>query len=452
MWVVLASAPVVWGQTSAASFFNPMSPEGGFHLTGVSVYSGYYSSGGTGGGFEMAVQNPFLSGPSAMAGIAASFGGSKSTEKSTFNWSYSPSYFNLFYGNRQFSNNGSINHRASVSWSRKLGSKWTWSMSLNGFLTNLEQLYFNPSVLSSVAAMPTTFDDLAAGMLAGKFTDAQLASLLTGAPLEASPQQGYLYGSRMFDAAASVGLSWAHSERTSVSIMATGNRAQSVNGVGTFGGASTRPGVLAWPQTTNAGVSVSWSYSLSPRTQIGVSVSSSRTFSRFQQGYASNGSVSIGRKMSRRWFAQATAGAGKLNYSQQLYAAPNSVQYLYGASLGFKTVAHTFLASYNRSLGDVYGLGSGSTSSATGTWNWRRPGSSWSVSAGGGYQEFNNQTFNNTRSLMANAGVAKELSPHLFLSAQYIYFQFPANMRAAGLESSENGVSVGMTWSPSQYR
>ena len=150
------------------------------HLTGVSVYSGYYSSGGAGGagGFEMAVQNPFLTGPSAMAGVAATFGGSKSAEKSTFTWSYSPSYFNSFYGNNQFSNNGSLNHRMSVHWTRKLGSKWTLSGSLNGYLANLEQLYFNPGVLSSVASLPTTFDDLAAGMLAGQFTDAQLASLL----------------------------------------------------------------------------------------------------------------------------------------------------------------------------------------------------------------------------------------------------------------------------------
>ena len=146
------------------------------------------------------------------------------------------------------------------------------------------------------------------------------------------------------------------------------------------------------------------------------------------------------------------AGAGKLNYSQQTYAAPSAIQYLYGGSLGFKANAHTFLVSYNRSLGDTYGLGSGSTSSATGTWNWRHPGSTWSVSAGGGYQELNNPTFSNTRSWLANAGVARALGQHFSMSAQYMYFQFPPNIKTVGVEGSENGVSVGLSWSPSQHQ
>ena len=451
IWVVMAAPAAIWGQTTAASFFNPLSPEGGIHLTGVSVYSGYYSSGGV-GGFEMAVQNPFLTGPSAMTGVAATFGGSKSTEKSTFTWSYSPSYFNLFYGNNQFSNNGSINHSGSISWSRKFGSKWSLNVSLNGLLANLQQLYFNPSVLSGVAALPTTFDDLAAGMLTGKFSDAQLASLLTGAPLQASPQQGYLYGNRLFNVGANVALSWAPTGRTSFSVAATGSRAESANGAGTVGGTSTGPAGSFLPAMTSATLALSWSYSLSPRTHVGVGISSSRTFSALEPGYASNGNVSIGRTMSSRWFLQAQAGVGKLNYSRQTYAAPSALQYLYGGSIGFKTQTHTFLASYNRSLGDGYGLGSGSTSAATGAWNWRHPGSSWSLTAGGGYQELNNLTFSNTRSWMANAGIAKALSPHFSLSAQYMYFQFPADIRAVGLESSEDGVSVALSWSPSQYR
>lgn len=451
MWVALALAPAIWGQTSAASFFNPLSPEGGIHLTGVSVYSGYYSSGGGGGGFQTAVQNPFLTGPSAVAGIAATFGGSKATEKSTFTWSYSPSYFNAFYGNDQISNNGSVSQMASLNWVRKFGTKWSFATSISAAMVNLQQLYFNPTTLSSIATTATTFQDLAAGILTGKSTDPQLAALLTGAPLPTSPQQGYLYGDRMLTVSSNIALSWAVSGRTSVAVTVAGNRAQALSS-GALGGTSAAPADFVAPQMTAATASVSWSYSLSPRTRISAQASSSRTFSRLEQGYTTNTSVSIGRTMSQRWFVQATAGAGKLLYSRQTYTAPGGVQYLYGASIGFKTQTQTFLVSYNKSLGDAYGLGSGSTSAATGAWSWRRPGSTWSVSAGGGYQELNNHTFSNTRGWVANAGVAKKLSPHFFLSAQYMYFRLPQNINAVALESSENGVSVGMTWSPSPYR
>ena len=448
-WVVLAAPAAIWGQTTAASFLNPLSPEGGIHLTGVSVYSGYFSSGGV-GGFEMAVQNPFLTGPSAMIGVAASFGGSKSTEKSTFTWGYSPSYFNSFYGNNQFSNNGSMNHSGSLSWSRKFGSKWSLSVSLNGLLANLQQLYFNPSVLSSVASMPTTFDDLAAAMLARKYTDVQLASLLTGAPLQASVQQGYLYGDRMLGAGASVGLSWAPSERTSISATVTGSRYQHLNGNtdSTSGSAAD----YFVPQMTTAGIGISWSYSLSPRTQISASANSTRTFSSLQRGYTSNANVGFGRTMSRRWFMQLTAGAGRFNYSEQTYKAPSSVQYLYAASLGFKTNTQTFLASYSRSLGDAYGLGSGSTSSAIGTWNWRIPGRTWTMMASGGFQQLDNPIFQNTRSWQAGAGFARSLGPHFGISAQYVYFERPLSLNTAGVENSQNGVTVALNWSPLRYQ
>jgi hypothetical protein len=380
--VVVVARAVVWGQTQAGSYFNSASSGlADVHLTGVSIYSGYYSSGAP-SGFEMPVQSTFLNGPSATGGITATFGGSTSGEKSTFSWSYSPSYFNLFYSNNSFSNQGSLNHSGSLNWSRKLGKKWTLNTSVNGMVANLEQLYFNPSVLSSVASMATTFDGLAAAMLAGRFTDAQLASLLTGAPLQASPQQGYLYGTRMLTAGANVGLSWTPSERTSFSATMTSTRSQHLNGAAESGSGAVADYVF--PQMTTAAIGISWSYSLSPRTQINASANSSRVFSTLQRGYASLANMGFGRTMSRRWFLQLSAGAGKFNYSQQTYLAPSTVQYLFGGSLGFKTYAHTFLVSYNRTLGDAYGLGSGATSSAMGAWHWKVPGQAWVLSANGG--------------------------------------------------------------------
>jgi hypothetical protein len=446
---LVAGAPVVSGQTSAAFNFNPIAPVRGVQLTGVSVYSGYFSAGAP-TGFAAPVQSPFLRGPSAMGGAAATFGGARTGEISSFAWSYSPSYFNLFYADHEIDNHGSLNHRMDVSWRRRLGAKWSLSTSLNGFIANLEQLYFNPSALSDVAAIPTTFDDLAAAMLAGKFTDAQLASLLTGAPLPSTAEQGYLYGTRILSAGANVGLSWAHSERTSVSVTLSGNRVQHLNGVGTSG--DSPGGGVHLPQMTSATATVGWSYSLSPRTQFGANASSTRTFSSLQQGYATHAGVSVGRTMSTRWYVQGRAGIGKFLYSHQLYAAPKAVQYTYGGSLGFKTYTQTFLAAYDRSLGDTYGLGSGTTSSLRGAWAWSRPGASWGVSAYVGFQELHNPSFQNTRSWRAGAGCGRRLRAHFSVAANYVYAQIPVDLRTAGSDLTQNGVSVSLTWSPGGYQ
>lgn len=451
IWAVLASAPVAaWGQMQAISDFTPLSAsKAGIHLYGVTVYSGVYSSGSP-ATYEMTTQTPFLNSASASVSVAASVGGSHSGEKSSFSWNYSLSYFNMVYSEYGSSQSGSLGHRFGMSWTRKLSDKWSLSSSANGFLANFQQLYFNPSTLSSVAAMPTTFDDLASAMLAGKFTDNQLAALLTGAPVQASPQQAYLYGDRVLSAAASLGLTWAPSSRTSIAVSLSGSRFQNIGGV-PQSGSTVATGVVL-PQTTSASGSLSWSYSLSPRTQIGVQLSSSRLFSQLDQGYASNGSLTFGRTLSRRWFTSLHAGAGKLFYTQQIFEAPGSVQRLYGGSLGFKTRAQTFLASYDRSLGDAYALGSGSTSAAIGAWHWMVPGSGVSISASAGYVKLNNPTFPNTASWQFSAGMAKALGHQMSMTAQYMYFELPADLRVTGIYGSTNGVSMSLAWSPSGYR
>lgn len=443
--VVMAIAHgVLWGQTQALSYFNPLSAsQPGVHLYGISVNSGYFSSG-TSTGIQTGLQTPFV-GANTVAEIVATFGESKVGERSSFTWNYSPSYVNPFYANDTFQNHGSFNHSASVMWTRRLTRKWSLSTSLNGTIANLEQRYFNPAVLSSVAAMHMTFDELAAAMLAGKYTDTQLASLLAGTPLQASLQQGYLYGGRMLNAGANVVLSWTPSGKTSVSATLTGTRYQNLNG--TF----ERAFGYVLPQMTTAGASISWSYSLSPRTHIGASVNSTRTFSNLQRGYAPHANMGFGRTMSSRWFMQLTAGVGRLNYGKQTYKAPTTVQYLYGASLGYQTYAHTLLVSYNRTLGDAYGLGSGSTSSVTGAWNWRISRRSWDVAANGGFQQLDNSTFPNSRSWQAGAGIFRYLGPHFTVSAQYTYFEYPGNLRTAGVDSVGHGVMLALTWAPSRY-
>jgi hypothetical protein len=449
--LVTVMPALLFGQSEADAQSNlPGVPESILRVQGVSVYGGYYTSGMP-VGFETSGQNT-LPGPTVMAGSTITIGGLSSRERSSLDWSYSPSYFSTVYSdNKGVPNHGSLNHRLNVNWNRKLGSKWTLFTSVNGFLASLEQLYFAPGLLSSVAAMPTTFDGLAAAILAGKFTDPQLAALLTGSPVQASPEQAFPYGTRLMNAAVDMGLAWAPSGRTTLALTLTGTRTQRVDGAGTTGANQAISG-LTLPQITNAAASMSWSYSVSPRTQISVQAISNRTFSRIQQGYASNMNFSIGRRLSRRLFVQAKGGGGTLTYSHVSYAQPKTAQYLFGGNIGFKTSSHTLLAGYDRTLGDAYGLGSGTTGSATAGWSWQRPGSTWSASAGASYQQLNNPLFRNTRSWRVNAGLSRFIGDHVVTSCQYVYFQLPADMRIVGRQNVENGVLLSLAWVPSQHR
>ena len=80
-------------------------------------------------------------------------------------------------------------------------------------------------------------------------------------------------------------------------------------------------------------------------------------------------------------------------------------------------------------------------------------GSSWSLTASGGYQELNNATFRNTRSWRVQGGIAKMIGHHMSISGQYIYFQYPANLvLVSSADYAQNGVTVSLSWMPSTYQ
>jgi hypothetical protein len=414
----------------------------GFRVQGVSISSGYFTSGSV-AGIVAPMQNPLL-GPTAVASGAVTIVRQASGEKGSFAFNYTPSYVTTLYSENGTSGHGSLNHTLGINWRRRLANKLAIVASANGLLSSFEQMYFAPGLLASVASVPTRFEDLAGAMLAGRHTDAQLAALLTRSPLQASPEQAFPYGSRILSASASVGLVWNRSSRTSLGVTASGNRSQSVRAAGVTGAAVAHSGPML-PQMTTASASISWSYSLSPRTQFGVQATSTRTLSSLQKGYASSGTASLGHTMSRRWFLQGRGGVGSLNYSQQQYSTPKSVQYLFGASLGFKTASHTVVAAYDRSLGDAYGLGSGTTGSASGGWSWARPGSAWTASAGSGYQQLHNAAFRGTISWRGHAGLTRLLGKSMQVNWQYVYLQLP-HQSLRGQAQTQHGVLVSLAW------
>jgi hypothetical protein len=428
-------------QFNAATFFNPLSASrDGIHLYNLSVYGGYFSGGIP---FEVSTGNPFLnSGNSAVAGGSANLGWSRTREGSSLSISESLSF--MAYPEHVVQPNTKL----TLNWSRKIGRKWSISTAGTAQLVNLQQTYFTANALGAAASLPTTFDGLSAAMLRGTFTDAQLASALTGASASLLPEQAYLYGQQVGSASAMIGLSYAPSGRSSVHVNFMATRTQTLNFEGST---QNTPGLI--PHTTSGNVSVGWGYSLTPRTQIGLDGESTRIFSRVQDGYMSSAGFSIGRTMTEHWFVQGRIGAGMLTYLRQTAAPPRNVQYTAGGSMGYKLRSHTLLGSFNRMIGDSYGLGAGSTNAATAGWTWRAPGSSWSVSASYNYQQLNGSALLTNESWRATGGIARALSSHLFITVQYAYFKLPPTfLQANGSLDTQSGVTMSLSWSPSQYR
>jgi hypothetical protein len=441
------AAHTAQAQSGAAGFFNPLSASrNGIHLYSASVYGGYFSGGNT-FGLPATSMTPGLqqSGTFSIAGASANFGLSRTGERASFSIRYAPSY--VAYPDRTDLN--AMGHSFSLNWNRKLGRRWSLDASAMGLVAKQEQSYFSSNAFGIAASLPATFEDLAGAITSGKLTDTQLAALLTGSSVRALPEQTYLYGQRIGSGSVYSGISYAPSERSSFHVSASVNRVQGLPAEKT--GSEAAPALIR--TTTTGSATFGWRYSLSPRTSIGIEVGTSRTISRQQDAYASSTSFSLSRTVTQHWFIQARAGGGMLSYARNELAASQRPQYTAGASTGYKFRSNTLLASYERTIGDAYGLGAAHTSVATAGWARKTPGSAWSLHAEYGYQQTAGSPLLNTESWRAMGGLARSLTNHLFIGVQYAYFAYPPRPEAiTGLLSSGSGLNVSLSWSPSQYR
>ncbi len=437
----------ILGQTSVFDQVNPLNPNAtGLRLYGVSVSSSYFSQyypGLFGGqaGYPLAV----TSGSSSMLQASASFGWSKLTDKSNFSVTYSPSYVRGL----QATNYHSINQSLGLSASRRLTSRWGLAASFQGLFTDFTQLLFAPTLYGNLTGTGSSFDEFASGILTGQSANPGLAQLLGAAPANGSPSTAFLYGGRELSASASVSLLYTQSTRSSFHFSVQGMRTQFLNAGSS--GMNIGPATLI-PSTTMGSATMGWSYSLNPRTTASVNVSSSRSVSIFEDGYATQATASIGRTLSTRWFVQAMAGAGYFMPSREKFATPNNGEPVFGFTVGYKFKAQTLLGSYTRTVSDSYGLGASATDSSNGAWTWNRPGSTIMLSGGFGYSRLTGPSFPNTTSWTANANFTKKLTPQLNISASYSYAQYPERVSLQAPNLALSGVMVGLSWSPSTRR
>jgi hypothetical protein len=412
---------------------------GTLEIRSVSAYFDYYSSTLPNGG-ALQASAKLLS--DVAGGGSAQIGWTKTTERSNSSFSYTSS----LTGRVRYSQLNAWNHALSFTTNHKIVPRWTLGFSARGDLSSVEQSLFAPTALGNVAAVPATFDDLATALLASKFTNPQLGSVLTGAPLLESPLRYLLYGQRMFTSGVQTSLSYSYSPRLTISFQGGASRSQHVSD----DQANISQNLVVIPNTTTGSAGVTVSYSLSPRSQIGGTVTTTRVISAQQDAYTTISLANVGWTLARRWVLQLHGGVGFNNLVRptSLQVSPHPLP-AGGGSLTFKSFEHIFIGSFDHTVADAYGLGATSTSSAAFTWRWSRPGRPWWIESTFGWQQLVQPNgLGDISGWRTNAGFGRTIGAQLALLTQYGYLNYSGRQQNIPSAVDQSVVRVSLMWSP----
>jgi len=418
----------------------PPTPVGGLQIRTVSAYAAYYSNAQPA---ATAVQAGATNlGSDAEIGGSAQFAWTKFSDRSSFSLIYTPSYT----GRLRYSSVDSLNHTFSFTSNRKIAPRWNLGFSVTGDLSSIHQTLFTPTILSNVASVQSSFDDLASALLAAKFTNTGLAAVLTSAPLTQSPVSNLLYGERVLTSSAQTTLNYSHSPRLSLTFSVGASRNQHISDTQE----SIPQNGFLLPSTTSGRASLTVSYSLSPLTQIGGSVSTFRVSSLLTDTYTTTSLFTLGRTLERRWIVQIRGGMGVTNTVRQAmpFSQPATPRPVLGASLGFKTFSHTLIGTYDRTTSDSYGVGASTSFTSNATWQWRRPGGTWWLDAGLGWQQLQGNALVRTSGWHTMVGVNHGIGAHVDLRAEYAYLNYSGALQASAYTFSQNAVRISVVWNP----
>jgi len=434
--LLAAAAPMVPAQEVEPP---PPTARSGFQILDLSGYMVYYSSSLPSGGYKPG-EGELLS--DVGGGGSARFAWMKVTERSSFSLIYTPS----FTGRMRYSEWNALNHAVSLTAITHPAPRWRLGFAMNGDYSSLDQFLFSPTAYSAAVAAPGQFNDLASAVLAGRFNTPQLASIFTSAPTAQSPMRNLLYGQRMFTIAGQMSLSYSYSPRLSFTFIGNGTRNQHVQDERLF---TAGIGYLL-ADTTSGGGSAGFNYSVSPLTQLGGTVTTTRTASSVYDAYTTTSIVTLGRTIGGRWLLQGRGGVGVTKPVQQ--STPGSLSTaahpVAGGSIGFRTFAHTLLASFDRTVSDSYGTGASTSASTAGTWRWSRPGTAWWLEAGGGWEQLQGNAVYSTSGWRTNIGVGRAVGRHTTLLTQYVYLNYYGRSNGLAYNTSQTAVRFSIVWTP----
>lgn len=435
--VTVVLAPTCCGQELFDQMNFRNDERGGFRLNGVSLFSGYYSSG----------YSLFRVGQADLTanyGASGSLGWQHHRAQTDISILYSGTYTGLV----QFPEAKDYSQSLSLSGNRKIAPKWTGSLSFSGQDTSLAQSLFTLSGLSLDSQVIPGFDDLAAAFGIGKFTNSEIASMISLPGSLDSPLRGAVVGDRTLSYSGQASLNYSYSPKLSFHVTGSLTGAQNRTG-GQNAAAETN---YALPRTLGITAGMGMSYSHSPRTQLGLDIQEFKTQTRYQSAYSTTANVSLGRKLSARWFLRVYGGGTISQVNQQVPGVPRTREIIGGGSLGFKTFSQSFVASYDRTATNGYGFAVGTNTALMGSWSRRRPGSSWSTFASLSQQQIRNTGFASLSGWQTSGGWSKDLGASTALTAQFVYLTSAGLYSGNATDIAAHSIRVSLNWSPGGIR
>lgn len=423
----------------------PFIGQDGLRLYEVSFYSSYVSSAYPLATTVTIAPNAPQLGHDLSYGASAAVGWNYQRDRVRMSAAYTGSYNQ----SENFNSLSAFGHNLQLSGSWDLTPKLTLNFSGSGQYQTLAQYIFQPTGLATIAQTPASFDNLAAAMSVGQYSDAQTASMLTGAgmssmasPLE-SPASSLLLGVRVLTYGSQLSLNYAPTERLSFHI--AGMTAAGSDQVGNSAGVQQN---YAMPSTIGVTAGGSMNYELSTRTEIGLQLDEARMANHYQGTYTTTAAASLGRKMGTHWFLRAAGGGAYTKIVQQSYGTPIATQFIGSGSLGYQLQDHTLLATYNRTTSDANGFAVGTMADFAGTWNWHRPGAAWGLVVSAGEQQLDNTGFATLTGWQVSAGSTVHLVGNFVLMMQFAYARDTGTYLGNVTKLSVSSIRLSLGWAP----
>lgn len=417
----------------------PLHHRRGFHIYSASSYFGYSSlatppqSGTLIPGLQL--------GSDVETGGAVTFGWNRPRERSKFSLLYTPSYT----ARRRYTQWNSMNHSLTFAGTRRLSARWSVALAGHGVYSGLEHLLFFPTVFSRVADAPRSFADLAEALAGGRFTNDQLASILTGAPVVESPAHTLAFGDRLLNSTLRLSFSYSPARRWTLRAGAGARQTQRIYDR-RYGEESRRNDLP--PRSVGAEVHTSVSYAANPRTFTGFHLGAARNSSLLHDNYVSTGKAFLRRALGRHWFVEGHGGVGMVTPIRWTFQRPSGLRLLGGGSAGLNLSPHIFLVSHEQTVGDLYGMGAGLNESTTLAWRWWPSGRTWGVHASGGRHRAQGSQFSEIEGWLIGGGWTRGLSRHTALRAEYAYLRNFRRYLGTSHGLAGNSVRLSFVWTP----
>lgn len=384
---------------------------------------------------------------STMTGASASMGyGKVLGERSRFSAVYMPG---VIVRPNDLSRSRA-NHMLSVNLTHGLTPRLNMSFGVNASYSEFDQFAFTPAQYSLVTSAPGSFDDLINAIAGGQYSNSQIASLLTGAPVLESAARSSIYGNQALTANAMFRLNYSATPRLHIGFNSGLNRYQNV---GIKGDDLGRGAALA--RTTGANGSLNISYSITNRTSIGATLGATHTLSSIVKSTFLTYTGNISQRIGQRVFATISGGSGNVLNSGGRINTNYGSRYLANASLAVQaTNTQTFMAQVGRTFIDQFGLGVRYTQNATGSWSYSPQGGLWNATLFAGQMFSNRAQSASLNALFTGVGLSRRIGNNFGLTGQYFYTRSNNTLGAAIFgtatqgEFERSGLRVSLSWFP----